>query len=247
MTRTAVIGGTGAGQILPPPQALPEVLTTPFGSPSGPIFRWTVGSAECLFLARHGPDAQIAPHRVNYRANVWALRELGAERVLGLNAVGGIHADARPGRLVIPDQLLDYTWGRSQTFSGAPGFPLTHVDFTECFSQELRQQLIDAAARLGLDPVPGGTYGVTQGPRLETAAEIRRMARDGCDVVGMTAMPEAALARELDLPYAICAVVVNRAAGLGPPAQDIHAELRRYLADGVHAAGRVIAALLAAD
>ncbi len=247
MIRTAVIGGTGAGDILPPPQATAQAVTTPFGSPSGPVFRWPVHGGECLFLGRHGTAAEIAPHAVNYRANIWALRHLGADQVIGLNAVGGIHEDARPGRLVVPDQLLDYTWGRPQTFCGAPGFPLTHVDFTDCFSGELRARLIAAAQRLGLDAVPHGTYGVTQGPRLETAAEIRRMARDGCDVVGMTAMPEAGLARELDLPYAICAVVVNRAAGLGSGAQDIHAELRRHLTDGMRAAGRVIQAVLAAD
>ena len=244
--RLGIIGGTGSAMLLPVgvPVSLPE---GPWGSVSAPIQRTTVAATEVLFLARHGAPGSpaISPHRVNYRANLWALRELGVEQVLGINAVGGISASAVPGRLVIPDQLIDYTAGREHTFTGDARVPLQHVEFTTPFSSRVRERLVAAAQNLGLDALLAGTYGVTQGPRLETAAEIDRLERDGCHVVGMTAMPEAGLARELDLPYAICCVVVNRAAGRALPGVGIHAEIAASLEGGMEQIRRLVRAALA--
>lgn len=220
----AVIGGTGL-QALAGFQAEAEhALQTPFGVPSAPVQDGHLAGARCLFLARHGVPHRIPPHRINYRANLWALRELGAEAVLAVNAVGGIHPRLPPGRLVIPDQVVDYTWGREHSYYDGDGFSapasdrlaaLEHVDFTDPYDAELRQRLAASAEAAGLAITVGGTYAATQGPRLETAAEVRRLANDGCDVVGMTGMPEAALARELGLPYASLCIVVNAAPGLG--------------------------------
>jgi len=184
---------------------------------------------------------------VNYRANIWSLREAGVEHVLGINAVGGIATGAAPGRLVIPDQLIDYTWGRKHTYMEDGGFPLRHVEFTLPFSTSFRAKLLAVAHALGLDVMPEGTYGVTQGPRLESAAEIDRLERDGCHIVGMTAMPEAGLARELDLSYAICCVVVNRAAGRAPAGVGIHAEIAESLARGMDRVRQLLIGLVKAD
>ena len=168
------------------------------------------------------------------------------DQVLGINAVGGITPPATPGRLVIPDQLIDYTWGREHTFTGNEVFPLQHVDFTQPFTRSLRDCLLAAGKASGLDLVPAGTYGATQGPRLETAAEIDRLERDGCDVVGMTAMPEAVLARELNIAYAICCVVVNRAAGRNLGGESIHAEIAASLGTGMADVKRLVMGMLAA-
>jgi purine nucleoside phosphorylase len=178
---------------------------------------------------------------------MWALREAGAEQVLGINAVGGITPEARPGRLIIPDQLIDYTWGREHTYTGDHRFPLRHVEFTAPFSACLRDELLAMAATRGLDVLSAGVYGVTQGPRLESAAEIDRLERDGCHIVGMTAMPEAGLARELDLSYAICCVVVNRAAGRAPHGPGIHAEIAASLTTGMDHVRRLLMGLVSAD
>jgi 5'-deoxy-5'-methylthioadenosine phosphorylase len=169
-----------------------------------------------VFLARHGYDHTIPPHRVNYRANLWALKEHGARQVIGVCAVGGIHRAIRPASVVIPDQIIDYTWSRGHTFFETDLAGVTHIDFTEPYCAVLRDRLIAGAGRAGIEVLTTGTYGATQGPRLETAAEIDRMERDGCDMVGMTGMPEAALARELDLCYAVCAVSANDAPGRSP-------------------------------
>ncbi len=221
---TAVIGGTGL-QALAGFQAEAEhALQTPFGAPSAPVQEGRLDGRRCLFLARHGVPHRIPPHRINYRANLWALRELGADAVLAVNAVGGINPTMPPGRLVVPDQVVDYTWGRAHSYYDGDGVSapvsdqlseLEHVDFTEPYDAGLRQRLLAAGNALGLQLDSAGTYAATQGPRLESAAEIRRLANDGCDVVGMTGMPEAALARELGLPYASLCIVVNAAAGLG--------------------------------
>ncbi|MEO8223237.1 MAG: S-methyl-5'-thioinosine phosphorylase, partial [Gammaproteobacteria bacterium] len=186
----------------------------------------------------------IPPHRVNYRANVWALSQLGLDHVLAINAVGGISPAAAPGRLVLPDQLIDYTWGREHTYTGDSRFPLQHVDFTEPFSGLFRDRLLASARRLGLDLMPTATYAVTQGPRLESAAEIDRLERDGCHVVGMTAMPEAGLARELGLSYAICCVVVNQAAGRVPAGATLHGQMATALGEGMAAVRQLISGLL---
>ena len=168
-----------------------------------------------VFLARHGYGHTIAPHEVNYRANIWALKDAGARSIVSVASVGGIRNDIWPGMLVLPDQVLDYTWGRASTFFEGPGSPVNHIDFTEPYSKELRATLLRAAADCGERVHDGGVYAATQGPRLETAAEITRLERDGADIVGMTGMPEAALARELGLEYAAITVVANYAAGRG--------------------------------
>mgnify|MGYP000412559423 CR=1 FL=1 len=219
--KLAIIGGTGLDALGILQVEKREVITTPFGEPSGPITRGSLFGQEVLFLPRHGYSHSLPPHQVNYRANLWALREAGAGAVLAVAAVGGIRADMGPGQLVIPDQIIDYTWGRPSTFfeHGAEAYSedkeihVKHIDFTEPYCDELRQHLLKAAFAANIKLVDGGTYAATQGPRLETAAEIERLERDGCHLVGMTGMPEAALARELELCYACCAVVANWAAG----------------------------------
>lgn len=218
-------------------------METPYGDPSSPVLEWQTGETRVSFIARHGVRSMIPPHLVNYRANLWAVRELEPDAVLAFNAVGGITAEAAPGRLVFPNQIIDYTSGRDHTYEDGTDV-LQHVDFSEPFSAGLHGRLVAHARQLGLDFVDHGTYGVTQGPRLETAAEIDRMERDGCQIVGMTAMPEASLARELDLDYAICAVVVNRAAGRGSAGEGIHDEVERYLATGMSQARQLLLAIL---
>jgi 5'-methylthioinosine phosphorylase len=208
-----LIGGTGldrwAGNTSPQ-----EPNATPYGDPSGPLLRISGKTNDFLFLPRHGPTHDIAPHRVNYRANIDALTKAGVTAILTVNAVGGIDPSLPPGSLVLPDQLIDYTWGRAHTFLDGDRESLDHVEFAEPFSHDWRVRLLQAGAASGIALRDGGCIAVTQGPRLETAAEIRRLAHDGCDLVGMTSMPEAALARERRLPYATLAVVANLAAGL---------------------------------
>jgi 5'-deoxy-5'-methylthioadenosine phosphorylase len=191
---------------------------TPFGSASAAIAVYEVGNAGLLFLPRHGQAHTIPPHRVNYRANLWALKDAGAERVLAVNAVGGITGGYTPGTLAVPSQLIDYTWGRAQSFWDDDNAARQHVEFASPFEGRLRKLVLDAGRDQDIRMINGGCIGVTQGPRLETTAEIQRMNTDGCDMVGMTSMPEAALARELGLDYACIAVVANPAAGIGDTA-----------------------------
>jgi purine nucleoside phosphorylase len=245
--RLGIIGGSGAADFLPGGQTI-ALAAGPWGETSGPVRQLSLGGHEVLLMSRHGepgPHA-IAPHAVNYRANVWAFRELGVDHLLGINTVGGISAGFACGYLALPEQLIDYSWGRAHSYSGTEAFPLRHVDFTTPFCTRFRDLLRSAAHRAGVELKYGGTYGVTQGPRLETAAEIDRMAHDGCDLVGMTAMPEAGLARELDLSYAICCVVVNQAAGRAPAGVDIHAEIAAHLQTGLDHAERLVKAFLVA-
>ena len=209
----AIIGGTGLYRFEGVEATERVTVDTPYGATSDAIVVGTLGKSRIAFLARHGEAHDVAPHRVNYRANVWALHSLGARRVVGVNAVGGITAKMGPRALAIPDQLIDYTDGRLSSYSDAPGVKVRHIDFSEPYTESLRRDLLAAAARSGIVAHDGGCYGATQGPRLETVAEIARMARDGCDIVGMTGMPEAALARELDIDYACIALVANWAAG----------------------------------
>jgi 5'-methylthioinosine phosphorylase len=213
MGRVAVIGGSGFASLGGLEVLGQEKPDTPYGPASAPVTRGLLGRAELLFLPRHGVGHNIPPHRIDYRANIWALKACGAERVVGLAAAGGIGNDFGPGILVVPDQIIDYTYGRGHSFHDVEEGDFLHVDFTRPYCEELRQALLGAGNELGLGLVDGGTYGVTQGPRLETAAEVVRLERDGCDLVGMTGMPEAALARELGLCYACLAFVVNWAAG----------------------------------
>lgn len=227
----AVIGGTGVYAFPGLEGAQRHEVSTRWGPPSSAIVTGTVGDKRVAFLARHGEHHTIAPHRINYRANIDALYELGARRVVGVNAVGGIREDMGPRVLAVPDQLIDYTTGRVSSFCDADGEPVLHVEFGEPYAGPLRSGLLDAAGRAGVAVVDGGCYGATQGPRLETRAEIARMRCDGCDLVGMTGMPEAALARERSMDYACVAVVANWAAGCGPDPdapislEDIHAHL----------------------
>lgn len=205
---------TGSGSLPLASAGVPlAVPTLHFGEPSGVPLRIEVAGVPVVLLARHGVPHRLAPHRINYRANLELLERLGVRRAIALNTVGGIAPEAWTGRLVVPHQLIDYTWGRAHTF--VEDDPVVHADFGEPFDPVLRRALVDAARSFGLDVGDGGIYGCTQGPRFETAAEIDRMARDGCTVVGMTGMPEAALARELGLAYAALALVVNPAAGRG--------------------------------
>jgi len=190
-------------------------MHTPYGEPSGALTFGALYGRNVVFLARHGYGHTIPPHMVNYRANLWALQQQGVRRIIAVCAVGGIHAGIAPAAVVIPDQIIDYTWSRNHTYFETDLDSVTHIDFTEPYCRELRELLIASAHKAGVDVLTSGTYGATQGPRLETAAEIDRMERDGCDMAGMTGMPEAALARELELCYAVCAVSANNAAGRG--------------------------------
>ncbi|KAA9133260.1 S-methyl-5'-thioinosine phosphorylase [Marinihelvus fidelis] len=212
MAVIGLVGGTGFDHWGEPAEA--RVVATRWGAPSDALMRYEAGSHTFWFLARHRRDHSIPPHRVDYRANIAALAKVGVERIIAVNAVGGITERYDAGVLALPDQLVDYTWGRAQTFSDDDDEPLQHIEFAQPFDAVVRAGLVAAAADAGVAVETGGCLGVTQGPRLETAAEIRRLRRDGCDLVGMTSMPEAALARELSLPYAAIAVVSNRAAGL---------------------------------
>ncbi len=217
----AVIGGSGLSKLANMEIAGRKVCRTPYGEPSGPLTIGRLRGREVVFLPRHGHGHTIPPHEVNYRANIRALKDEGVEGIVSVASVGGIRADFGPGVLVVPDQILDYTWGRKPTFFESPEAPVTHIDFTEPYSAPMRGRLLAAAKACGEAVADGGTYATTQGPRLETAAEIRRLARDGADLVGMTGMPEAALAREAGLEYAALAVVVNHAAGMGDSAQAV--------------------------
>lgn len=211
----AVIGGSGLTELANLTITRREVVRTPYGEPSGALTFGELCGTPVVFLARHGYGHTIAPHRVNYPANVWALRHAGVSSIVAVAAVGGIRADLGPGMLLVPDQVIDYTWGRKSTFFEGAEESVRHIDFTEPFDAVVRARLLEAANAAGVAVVDGGVYATTQGPRLETAAEINRIERDGGDVVGMTAMPEAALARELEIPYAAINVVANHAAGRG--------------------------------
>ena len=222
MGHLAIIGGSDFAAMSKLEVVESHPVETRYGQPSGQLIHGRLAGRELLFLPRHGAGHAIPPHRINYRANIQALRDAGADRIVALAAVGGIAEDCAPLTLCIPDQIIDYTHGRESTYfeeaghDGAgdgEGGGVMHVDFSYPYSASLRRQLSDAARAADLTLRDGGTYGVTQGPRLETVAEIARLQRDGCDLVGMTAMPEAVLARELDMHYATLAFVVNWAAG----------------------------------
>jgi 5'-methylthioinosine phosphorylase len=217
----AIIGGTGIYSLAELQDAEAHQPVTRYGALPGPVRVGMLAGRRVAFLARHGEGHSLPPHKVNYRANLAALQALGASRVLALNTVGGITGRFGPRVLACPDQIIDYTWGRISTLSEEAGSEVLHVDFGDPYTPSLRAAILAAAQRAGVAVVDGGCYGATQGPRLETRAEIARMRRDGCDLVGMTGMPEAGLARELGLEYACLAVVANWAAGAGPDRDEV--------------------------
>ncbi|MGB5590692.1 MAG: S-methyl-5'-thioinosine phosphorylase [Gammaproteobacteria bacterium] len=239
-----IICGSGMNRLHGLEMIESQSVDTPFGAPSGSVIHARLGGGQGYFMARHGNDHTLAPHEVNYRANIWALKHIGIDRIVAVNTVGAINPRLAPGELLLPDQIVDYTWGRAQTFHEALNGPVAHIDFTEPYSESVRRILTRAAADAGVPLRAGGVYGATQGPRLETRSEINRMERDGCDVVGMTGMPEAALARELEIEYACCAVVVNMAAGRGDSERSIHSEIELHMDQGMGRVWSILAQLL---
>jgi 5'-deoxy-5'-methylthioadenosine phosphorylase len=217
----AVIGGTGLTQLSSLEHIRRQLVRTPYGEPSGPLTFGRLAGREVVFLARHGYGHTIPPHLVNYRANLWALHSQGVTDVASVASVGGIRTDLGPGVIAVPHQIIDYTWGRRCTFYEGEDKAVVHIDFTHPYCERLRERIIEAAQAAGETAVQNGVYAATQGPRLETAAEIDRLERDGADMVGMTGMPEASLARELGLCYAAIAVVANHAAGRGESTQGV--------------------------
>jgi 5'-methylthioadenosine phosphorylase len=240
----AIIGGSGLTQLSSLEAVRREVARTPYGEPSGALTFGRLHEREVVFLARHGYGHTIPPHRVNYRANLWALKVAGAKGIVSVASVGGIRPDCTPGALVAPDQILDYTWGRASTFFDGIDAPVRHIDFTRPYDEGIRRRILDAAREAGETVIDGAVYAATQGPRLETSAEIDRFERDGADVVGMTGMPEAVLARELELPYAAINVAANYAAGRGASAEGIHFEsIEQVLQDAMSRVRKVLACL----
>ncbi len=242
--RIGIIGGSALGRMDSLESAYREMVSTPYGAPSCPVTFGKMAGNEVVFLPRHGSGHTIPPHEINYRANIYALKQLGVTHIIAAAAVGGIGDNMLPLKLVFPDQIIDYTWSRQHTFHDSQDQRVRHVDFTFPYDETLRQHMITAAQQLELAFEVRGTYGATQGPRLETAAEIARMKRDGCDIVGMTGMPEAVLARELDMKYACCALVVNRAAGTEQDKiismQEIEANLKAGMKTTLHLLEKVL-------
>ena len=237
----AIISGSGLTTLSNLDVSRREVVRTPYGEPSGALVFGQICGRPAMFLPRHGYGHTIPPHLVNYRANMHALEASGATRVISVASVGGIRADLGPGTLVVPDQIIDYTWGREMTFQSGGDGPVIHVDFTEPYDGAVRAQMLEVARRIGETVFDGAVYATTQGPRLETAAEINRMQGDGADIVGMTGMPEAGLARELEVPYAALCVVANWAAGRGDSRHGIKfEELEAVLQEAMTRVRRII-------
>ena len=242
----AIIGGTGLTRLANLDVSRRQVVRTPYGEPSGPLTFGAIRGVPVVFLARHGDGHTIPPHRVNYRANLRALKEQGATEIVSVVSVGGIRADLGPGKIIVPNQIVDYTWGRISTFFENDA-PVKHIDFTEPYTAGLREKLLAAARACGETVLDGAIYAATQGPRLETAAEIDRLERDGAEIVGMTGMPEAALAREIELGYAAVAVVVNHAAGRGTSARGVALQkIEEVLKDAMGRVRKIIEAFVAA-
>lgn len=248
MNKLSIIGGTGLTTLPGLEISHQQMIQTPFGEPSTPVVFGSYCGKSIIFLARHGVTHAIPPHKINYRANIWVLKELGVTHIISVAAVGAITPAMRPGELVIPHQLIDYTYGRFHTFfendpESSLNQPVTHIDFTDPYCQTLRERLIQTAKQIGLSIHEQGVYAATQGPRLETIAEINKLEKDGCDMVGMTGMPEAALARELEMCYASCAIIANPAAGRGSPTITM-AEVEANLKIGVTKARQLLAAVI---
>ena len=245
MTDIAIIGGSGLYHLETMENSHSDTVSTPYGPPSDALTSGSIQGEQVVFLARHGAAHTIPPHRVNYRANLWALKHRGVRTVISVCAVGGIRTDLGPGSIIVPDQIIDYTWGREHTLYEQDLSEVTHIDFTDPYCSELRKALINAAADAAIGIAPTATYGATQGPRLETAAEITRLERDGCDIVGMTGMPEASLARELGLCYAAIAVSANDAAGRGDGPIEMDA-IKTHLDTGLRRVNQILQRLLLA-
>ena len=243
----AVIGGSGMSALAGMGELRHVAARTAYGEPSAALAFGRIDGREIVFLARPGEVHSIAPHEINYRANIQALKEAGVREIVAVAAVGGIRGEFGPGALVVPSQIIDYTWGRRSTFFEGAGAKVTHIDFTQPYAATLRTRILAAARACGESVMDGGVYAATQGPRLETAAEITRLERDGADLVGMTGMPEAALAREAGIDYAAIAVVANHAAGRGDSAQAISVEaIDAVLAQAMARVRRVIGQLVVA-
>ena len=245
MSVTGIIGGSGLDSLDGLEITQRKLVDTPYGDASSALTFGSYAGKQVIFLARHGDDHSILPHKVNYCANLTALQQAGAPEVIAVCAVGGIRADMSPGSISIPDQLIDYTCDRRHTIHDNASDFAAHIDFTEPYCASLRAQLIAAAGKSGVDIITSATYGATQGPRLETAAEINRMERDGCHIVGMTGMPEAAIARELGLCYAVIALSVNYAAGREAGPIEMQA-IKQTLKEGMGRVRSVLAEVLAA-
>tara|TARA_R110002050_G_scaffold9504_2_gene33427 strand:+ start:3382 stop:4122 length:741 start_codon:yes stop_codon:yes gene_type:complete len=243
MTRLAIIGGTGLSALDGLNILEQHSVFTPFGSPSSDILEGELHGKTVFFLPRHGAKHTIPPHKINYRANIWALHDLGVQQIIAVAAVGGVRGDLAPSVLAVPDQIIDYTYGREQSFYSDDFSVDKHIDFSYPYDDKLRQLLLQIAHNNKITIADGGTYGATQGPRLESAAEIRRMAQDGCAMVGMTGMPEAALARELNISYACCALMVNWAAGLGEGVITM-AQIEQTLASGMTEVKQILAEVI---
>ncbi len=239
MTTLAIIGGTGLARMKGLDITRREMVKTPYGAPSCPLLFGTLHGKPVVFLARHGSKQRIPAHTVNYCANIWALHSVGVRSVLAVGVVGGIEDDCVPGCVVIPDQIIDYTQNRVNTYVDGGQDSIKHIDFSYPYDHTLRQALINGAEAAGIPMIDHGTYAAAEGPRLETVAEVKRMERDGCSIVGLSGMPEAALARELDIAYATCAVVVNPAAGKGDGAINV-SELSQSIEKGMEQAQAVI-------
>ena len=217
----AIIGGSGLGNIEGLEIIRREIVRTPYGQPSEPLIFGNLGGKEVIFLARHGANHTLAPHNINYRANIWALQSVGVKSIISIASVGSIENSIKVGDFVIPHQIIDYTYGRNNTFFDGLENPVKHIDLTYPYDMSLREIIIQSVQKLKYNFVSEGVYAATQGPRLETAAEIDRYEKDGATIVGMTAMPEAALARELNLSYVAICPVANHAAGRGESAEGI--------------------------
>jgi len=241
----AVIGGSGLTQLANLEITRRQIVRTPYGEPAGPLTFGRLGDRGIVFLARHGYGHTLAPHEVNYRANLWAIHAQKVTHVIAIATVGGIAANLGAGSIAVPDQIIDYTWGRPQTYFEGAEQPVTHVDFTYPYSDELRGLAIASAKDAAIPVVDGGTYAAVQGPRLETKAEIDRLERDGATMVGMTGMPEAALARELGLQYVHLCVVVNPAAGRGTSARTVSFEdIGRVIEETMGKARKIVAKMV---
>lgn len=237
----AIIGGTGLTKLANLNITHRQVVRTPYGDPSGALTFGEINGNHVVFIARHGYGHTISPHEINYRANIWALAQQDLTGIVSVATVGAIRSDMAPGKIIIPDQIIDYTWGRKHTFFEGRDQPVHHIDFTVPFSPSVRDMILQASQTMRESVVDGGVYACTQGPRLETAAEIRRYEDDGADMVGMTGMPEAALARELNVPYAMIAVSANWAAGKMNSLEEIHLdEANQAVAETMQTVHRII-------